>query len=186
MSKITRKLFTYEDCLRMGETGVLSPAERTELINGEIFVMPQPSPRHGAAVDGVTDAFHQLLRDKASIRTQGCVVLDKYAAPLPDIAVLRPRTDRYVTRNPDAKDIFLIVEFAMSSVDYDSSVKLQMYAITGVREYWVADLEDDTLFVHRDPVGDEYQTVLELHQGDFVSPHAFPDCKLPLDLLLPD
>jgi len=169
----------------MAETGVLSPAERTELINGELFVMAPPSPRHGAAVDGTSDALKDGLRGQALIRTQGGVVLDKFAAPLPDIAVLRPRADRYITRNPDAKDIFLIVEFAMSSLDYDSNLKLQMYAITGVREYWVADLQNDTLFVHTDPVGDGYQTILELHQGDFVSPQAFPDCKLPVELLLP-
>jgi Uma2 family endonuclease len=185
MSHITRKLFTYEDCLRMEKTGVLSPSERTELINGEIFVMPPPSPRHGAAIDGRTSALHQLLGTKANIRTQGGVVLDKYAAPLPDIAVLRFRTDRYITRNPDADDILLIIEFAMSSLDYDRNIKLQMYAITGVREYWVADLENDVLFVHADPVNDDYKTVRELHQGDFISPRAFPDCKLPVDLLLP-
>jgi len=39
-SQITRKLFTIDDCYKMAEVGILSADERTELINGEILVVP--------------------------------------------------------------------------------------------------------------------------------------------------
>ena len=52
-SAITRKLFTIDDCYKMAEVGILSPDERTELINGEILVVPPPGPRHGFVVDSV-------------------------------------------------------------------------------------------------------------------------------------
>jgi Uma2 family endonuclease len=185
MSSITRKLFTFDDCLRMAETGVLSPAERVELVNGDILVMSPAGPRHGAAVDGTSDAMRELLRGKAFVRTQGTVVLDKYAAPLPDIALLKPRTDRYVSKNPDSADILLIVEVSISSLEYDTTTKLQLYAITGISEYWVADLENNRLFVYSGPVGDAYQSVRELHRGDTVAPILLPDCRIAVDLLLP-
>jgi hypothetical protein len=41
-SQITRKLFTIDDCYKMAEVGILSADERTELINGEILVVPPP------------------------------------------------------------------------------------------------------------------------------------------------
>jgi hypothetical protein len=43
-SQITRKLFTIDGCYKMVEVG-LSADDRTELINGEILVVPPPGPR---------------------------------------------------------------------------------------------------------------------------------------------
>jgi len=169
----------------MAETGVLSPAEKVELINGELFLMSPPGPRHGAAVDRTAAAMIGLLKGKAIVRIQGGVVLDTYAAPLPDIALLVPRSDDYSTRNPAAADIFLIVEVSISSLEHDTAVKLALYAITGIREYWVADLSSNRLLVHTDPSGDSYRTVREFHRGDSVAPYLLPACRIPVDLLLP-
>src|SRR4030095_2184453 len=95
-SNITKRLFTFDDCLRMVDTGILRPSERVELINGEIVVMTPIGPRHGAAVDRTTRAFIKLVDDKAIVRTQGTIVLDRFVAPEPDIVLLRPRIDDYV------------------------------------------------------------------------------------------
>jgi Uma2 family endonuclease len=182
---ITRKLFTYSDCLRMAEIGVLSPAEKVELIRGELFVMSPPGPRHGAAVDRTTEAMRDLTNGKAIIRSQGGVVLDEFVAPLPDIAILAPRADYYAERNPGAADILLIVEVANTSLEYDLTVKRDVYAITGIVEYWVADLTSNRLLVHTNPAGDRYQTIRELHRGDRIAPSQLPSCELAVDLLLP-
>jgi Uma2 family endonuclease len=184
-SQITRKLFTIDDCYKMEEVGILSPDERTELINGEILVMPPPGPRHGFVVDSLTDAFVRLAQGKAVVRVQGGVVLHKFAAPMPDIVLLRPRGKAYLKKNPDASDIFLIIEVADSSLEKDATVKLQLYAIMGVPEYWIADLQNNQLLAYSDPVGDEYQKVRELHCGDTVAPSLLPDCAIPVDLFLP-
>jgi hypothetical protein len=61
-AQIVRKLFTIDDCYKMAEVGILPPDERTELINGEILVVPPPGPRHGFAVLGLRgDAAHITL-----------------------------------------------------------------------------------------------------------------------------
>jgi Uma2 family endonuclease len=184
-SQITRKLFTFEDCLRMEEAGVLSPMERVELINGDILVMSPPGPRHGAAVDRTADEMRERLRGEALIRAQGAVVLDVHAAPLPDIALLKHRNDYYAGKNPGPADIFLIVEVSLSSLDFDTTVKLALYAIVGVPEYWVADLENNRLLIYSNPAGDTYQSVRELHRGDTVAPILLPDCRIAVDILLP-
>jgi Uma2 family endonuclease len=103
----------------MAEVGVLSPAEKVELIRGELIVMSPPGPRHGAAVDRTVKELMKLVEETAIIRTQGGVVLDKFAAPLPDIAVLAFREDYYVNNNPGDEDVLLLVEVANSSLEYD-------------------------------------------------------------------
>ncbi len=184
-SQIIRKLFTIDDCYKMAEVGILSPDERTELINGEILIMPPPGPRHGFVVDSVNETFVKLLQGKATVRVQGGVVLHKFAAPMPDIVLLRPRGKAYLEKNPDASDTFLIIEVADSSLELDTTVKLQLYAIMSVPEYWIADLRNNRLLVHSNPVGDSYQSIRELHRGDSVAPSLLPDCVIPVDLLLP-
>ena len=133
----------------MVETGILRPSERVELINGEIVVMTPIGPRHGAVVDRTTRAFIKLADDKAIVRTQGTIVLDRFVAPEPDIVLLRPRTDDYVTKNPGVGDILLIIEVAESSLEYDTTAKLGLYAILGIPEYWVADLQNRDPCSHR-------------------------------------
>jgi Uma2 family endonuclease len=184
-SNNTRRLFTFDDCLRMAEAGILSPAERVELISGEIVVMSPTSPRHGVAVDRTTRAMIRLAGDRAIVRTQGTVVLDRFAAPQPDLALLHPKEDEYLSKNPGAEDILLIIEVADSSLDYDMTVKLGLYAILGIHEYWVADLQNRRLFVHTEPRSDRYSVLRELKPGDSVAPLLLPDCHIPVDLLLP-
>jgi Uma2 family endonuclease len=147
--------------------------------------MSPPGPRHGAAVDGTADALWDHSRGKALVRVQGAVVLDVHAAPLPDIALLKHRKDRYVSKNPGPDDILLLVEVSISSLELDTTVKLQLYAIMGIPEYWVADLENDRLLVYSNPVGDTYQAEREFHRGDTVAPILLPDCRIAVDLLLP-
>jgi Uma2 family endonuclease len=184
-SQITKKLFTIDDCYKMAEVGILPADERHELINGEILVVPAPGPRHGFAVDGVNRAFVGLTQNRAVVRVQGGVVLHKFAAPLPDIVLLKPLGRVYLERNPNAADILLLIEIADSSLEQDLSVKLQLYAITEVPEYWVADLRHHRLLIYSDPSGDSYRSVRELHRGDTVAPLLLPDCPIPVDLLLP-
>ena len=64
-------------------------------------------------------------------------------------------------------------------------MKLQLYAIMTVPEYWVADLRNNRLLVHSNPAGDGYQTVREFYRGDAVAPSLLPDCAVAVDLLRP-
>jgi Uma2 family endonuclease len=184
-TQIQRRLFTIDDCYKMVEAGILRRDERVELIRGEIIKMSPIGTRHSAAVDRANRAFVQLTGDDAIVRVQSTTVLDPFCAPEPDLALLRPRDDFYAHKHPAGPDIFLIVEVADSSLEYDTTVKAEIYAILGVLEYWIADLRNDRLLVHTDPSGDAYRTIREFHRGDTIAPYLLPDCKISAAMLLP-
>jgi len=186
-AEIRKRLFTVDECLRMEEAGILHPNERVELIQGEIFKMSPSGPRHGAAVDGTAKAAVLLTGDLAIVRVQGTVVLDQFFAPMPDLTLLRPRDDFYVESNPGPGDILLIIEIADSSLEYDMNVKASLYAIIGIQEYWIADLQNNRVMCYSERIAgkDYYGTIHEFRRGDVIAPQLLPDCRLKVDLLLP-
>ena len=183
--KIQRKLFTANDCYRMFDAGILLPEDRVELIRGEILKMSPIGSRHGASVDGATRVMVRRAGDHAIVRVQGTVELDQFCAPQPDVVLLRPRDDFYVGKNPGGADIFLIIEVADSSLEYDTTVKVELYAILGVQEYLVADLQNNRLIAYSQPAEDRYQTIREFHRGDTAAPQLLPECAIKVAVLLP-
>jgi Uma2 family endonuclease len=141
--------------------------------------------RHQSVVDGATRLLVRLVDDRAIVRVQGTIELDRFSAPQPDLVLLRPRDDLYVHKHPGAADIFVVMEVADSSLEYDTTVKNALYAIMGVQESWVADLRNNRLISYSNPDGDSYRTVREYHRNDMVAPNLLPDCRIKVDILLP-
>jgi Uma2 family endonuclease len=83
---------------------------------------------------------------------------------------------------PDA--IHLCIEVADASVGYDRSVKVPLYARSGLCEVWVTDLARSVLEVHRDPSPTGYRNVRRLRRGERIAPLAFADVELDVEALL--
>jgi Uma2 family endonuclease len=184
-SNLKRKRFDSDTYLRMAEVGILLPTDRVELINGEILFMSPIGTRHGAAINAATQTIIHAIGNKVFVWSQTTVVLDKFAVPEPDIALCKPRDDFYATKHPGVGDILLVVEVADSSLEYDTTVKLNLYSILGIPEYWVADLRNNRLLAYSEPHGDTYRTVRELHRGESIAPLAFPKNTIPVRIFLP-
>ena len=184
-SNITRKRFDSDAYLRMGEVGILSPTDRVELIDGEVLVMSPIGHRHGVAVNGAVRTIGKTLGDKAFLWVQTTIVLDRFVVPEPDLVLLQWRDDFYAGKRPSVTDVLLIIEVSDTSLEYDTTVKLGLYAILGIPEYWVADLRNDLLLVYSDPQGDIYRVSRELGRDASVAPLAFPESELPVKVFLP-
>ena len=115
---------SVRDYHRMGETGILGPDLRTELIDGEIVEMPPIGHPHGGTVNFLANLMKETLGRDAIVAVQDPVWLDDHSEPLPDIALLRPRADYYPNGHPGPADVLLLVEVADSSLAYDREVKL--------------------------------------------------------------
>jgi Uma2 family endonuclease len=183
-SHITHKRFDSDAYLRMAETGILSPTDRVELMDGQILVMSPIGHRHGVAANMAVRTIVNTVGEKAFLWTQTTLVLDKFVVPEPDLALLRARAD-YATKQPGARDVLLIIEVADSSLEYDTTVKLGMYAILGIPEYWVADLRNNRLLAYSQPRGDVYGVARILHLDEFIAPLALPECEFPVRVFLP-
>jgi Uma2 family endonuclease len=79
-----RHRYTVADYQRMGETGILAPDARVELIDGEIIDMPPIGFRHSGTVDRLTRILVTACGERAIVRVQGSVQLGQYSEPQPD------------------------------------------------------------------------------------------------------
>jgi Uma2 family endonuclease len=181
---VVRKRFTADDYQRMGQVGILRKKDRVELIDGEIVTMTPIGPRHCANVDRATRAFVTKAGDSAIVRVQGSVRLDLYTEPAPDLVLLRPRTDFYVSHHPGPADILLIVEVADSSIEYDREVKARVYARSGVHEYWLVDLNGQELVCYSSAENGTYQNVQRCTRGQSLAPQLLPGCVISAEDLL--
>ena len=176
-----RRLFTREEYHRMGEVGILTRSDRVELIRGEIIKMSPQGRRHRAFIDNLTQLLGARLTGRAIVSIQMPIVLADDTEPEPDVQILRRRTVPYKDREADADDALLLIEVAVSSLAYDRSIKLGLYAAAGIPEYWVVDCVAESIEVYRAPHADGYRDVARVAGPTAtVVLQAFPDVALAL------
>ena len=146
-----RHSFSLADYEQMIEFGILDENDRCELIRGEIVEKMTIGDPHASCVDRLNRLFVRLFDEEtAVVRIQNpVVVLD--SRPEPDVVLAAPRNDDYATSAPQAVDILLLIEVADSSIEYDRTEKLSLYAEASVREYWIVNVNQQCVEVYRDP-----------------------------------
>ncbi len=176
--------FTVAEYLALGAAGILAKEERVELLDGVIIQMAPIGNRHLMSVDWLSDLLRELIGRRAMVRVQGSIQLDDASAPEPDIAVIRRRSINDVGPTLPS-DVYLLVEVADSSLEFDLGEKLARYAAAGIPEVWVANLRGGELVVNTEPQGAVYTDVRVIPLGGRVSPQAFPDVALELADFIP-
>ena len=134
--------------------------------------------RHAAFVDNLAELLITRLTGRAIVSVQNPVVVSADSELQPDLKVLRRRPVPYKDVAAAAPDVLLIIEVAETSLRYDRTVKLALYAEAGVPEYWVVDASVEAIEVYRGPVGDGYREVSRVTGEGAVSPAAFPDVSV--------
>ncbi len=137
--------FTYEDYALLPED------RRYEVIDGELFLTPAPTPNH----QDVILELVRLLADFVEARRLGrvvlapCdVVLSKFDILQPDIFFIAAEREsivgpKYIEGPPD-----LVVEvLSPSTATRDREAKAKRYATFGVREMWLIEPETRTIEV---------------------------------------
>jgi Uma2 family endonuclease len=175
--------FTVDEYHRLIKIGFFAPGERVELIEGLMVLMSPVYPPHNACITRLTHLFVERLSGLIRVRIQMPITLaHQTSEPEPDVVVAKPAPDDYEERNPGGDDIFLAIEVSESSLRYDRQVKIPLYARAGIQEYWIVNLKDRQIGVHRQPVivgrTADYQSKEIYRRGDAVAPLAFPECKL--------
>jgi Uma2 family endonuclease len=178
-----RARFSREAYQRMYEAGVFGTASRVELLDGEIVMMSPIGPEHVALVSILTEFFAKHLPDTMQCRVPAPVVLSNHSEPEPDLVVVQRRADNYRCEHPSSANIMLITEVAQSSRRRDLDWKRRIYAVSSVAEYWVIDVDEQAVVIHREPADGNYQQVELLTVGRAVAPLCAPNCELQVGTL---
>ncbi len=182
--QVAKRWFTVAEYNRMGAAGIFTEDDRVELIEGEIIEMSPIGRRHAACVGRLTNLFSKLLADRAIVWIQNPIVLNDYAEPQPDVALLRRRDDFYERSLPAPGDVLLVVEVADTTLEYDRQIKVPLYARAGTPEVWVVNLPDEQIEVYTRPNGGAYQDVRRHARGEAINSAAAPGLTVTTDEIL--
>lgn len=170
---------SLEEYERMIEVGVFAgPRRRLELINGEIRETSPIGDPHAEVVDRLDEWGHDCTRGtRIRVRIQNAIRLPHAASsPEPDVSWVVKRN--YWAGKPGPEDILLIIEVADTSLPEDTREKALLYAGAGIHDYWVVNLQDQTVEVRRDPGPDGYRSLAAFSGNDELRPLACPEAML--------
>lgn len=127
------------------------PEQRLELIDGEVLQVIAKGTRHTAVVHRLISAIQACLADLPELllqlRVEAPLDLGPADEPEPDLALVARREDDYWTAHPTAAEAVLVIEVADSSLIFDLETKSQLYATSGIPNYWVIDVQEQLLHV---------------------------------------
>jgi Uma2 family endonuclease len=185
MEQPPRFRWSVEDYEKMIRHGILTENHNVELIRGEIVPKMSKGDLHSACLKSLTRLFYTVAGSQTTLSVQDPIRLAD-SEPEPDFAVLVYRADNYASGKPRPADTYLVIEIAESSLQYDREVKGPLYAENGIAEYWIVNLIDRCLEVHRRPGADgTYADTQTLRSGDSVSLALLPAVSLAVADFLP-
>ena len=181
--------WTRDEYFRLCESGFFND-RRVELIGGEIVEMAAQYDLHLAGIDLTANALQVGFGHGFWVRRQGTLDLSPHGVPDPDVAVVAGGPSG--ARRTVPTSALLVVEVSDSILNFDRIRKGSLYAAGGVADYWIVNLVQRQLEVHRNPVADPsrafgfwYADRTILDPGDRIAPLAAPTARVAVADLLP-
>lgn len=185
----TRK-WTRVEYDRLVDAEILGPADRIELLGGDMIVKEPPLSPHATAIRLAQRALTAAFGPGWDVRAQMPIALDDESEPEPDVSVVRGGPRDYRDAHPQRPA--LVVEVALSRLRFDREHKGSLYARARVADYWIVNLADGRLEVHREPIPDaaatfgwRYARTVALAGDARIGPLAVPDATITVADLLP-
>jgi hypothetical protein len=159
--------------------GILREGEAIELIDGLLIRKDRADrggdpmshgPRHAAGVKRLLRPFRRVEELGYHLHSQLPVTLGDNQEPEPDLAVVRGQAEDYDRRRPAATDIAAIMEVSDSSLSFDRTTKLRIYANASIPIYVIVNLVDGQIEMYQGPAAENgsYAVRTDYHAGQFV------------------
>lgn len=182
--------WTRRQYARLIDRGILDEDDPVELLDGLLLVKePQSSP-HRTAVLLVAQTLERAFGDGWFVQTQSPIGLDDRSEPEPDVCVVRGSPRDYTHEHPTRPA--LVAEVALTGLAIARGRKASAYARGGIADYWIVNLVDRVLEVHRDPVRPDpargrwgYAVIETFGADSSVTPLATPAARIRVADLLP-
>ncbi len=187
-STIRTRRWTRREYGRLIDLDVLHEDDAIELLEGRLVVAePQRTP-HATAIDLAGEALRRAFGPGWRVRIQLPLGIGADSEPEPDVAVVRGDARDFLADHPATAA--LVVEVAQASLRLDRRVKARIYARAGIADYWIVNLVDRVLEVHRDPVSvgrrkSRYRDVSVIAADERIVPLATPFASIAVADLLP-
>lgn len=169
------------------DAGIFHEDEKLELLAGRLIVAEPHNPPHATGIQLTADTLRRTFGAGWSVRVQLPLALDPDSEPEPDVAVV-PGNPRTYRRDHPAEPA-LVVEVADASLRLDRRLKAGIYARAGIADYWIVNVSDRVLEVHRAPTREgrrsAYRSVEILGPEAAVAPLAAPRVRISVADLLP-
>jgi Uma2 family endonuclease len=180
---VTLAQCTLDQYHQMIDQGVLDDM-RVELLNGELVEMPSEGAEHAFRCGRSAKILRQALGVRVEIREAHPITLPNQGSePEPDLAVVEAPDTIYEKRHPFPENIYLLIENSYASLGKDKELKRLLYAKAGIIEYWIVNLKDRNVIVHREPIEGDYRSIQTLTSGS-ITLVAFPDVTIDVAQLI--
>jgi Uma2 family endonuclease len=181
-------LWTAEQAYRLAELGFLDD-RRVELLDGVLYEMTT-NPPHAVAVGLAAEVLRVRFAPANMVRVQLPLDFGRRSVPEPDLAVVPGSPRDYLQHHPTSA--LLVVEVSDATLRKDRGLKAHIYAHAGVADYWIVNLIDRQLEIHRNPGRDpsrkgryRYADVTIVPADGQASPLAAPGVVIAVADLLP-
>ncbi len=161
----------------MIDLGFFREDEHLELLSGALVRMSPQGNAHASVVVRLTELFVLAFHGRAETRPQVPLALSSDSEPEPDLALAK------LTRRPPGKprSALLVVEVAGSTLSFDRTTKARLYAKARIPEYWVINLAQAQVEVHRRPQKGQYAQRIVVSRGESLEVRALPGPKFRVD-----
>ncbi len=183
-----KRLMTADDFMRMAEAGWFAE-QRVELIAGDFIIMPPITEPHSRCVARISTALSLALHENFMIRPQTSFAASENSYPEPDIAVV---SLDILTSDAIPSQAALIVEVSKSTLRYDQTTKVSLYASVGIPDYWIVNLIENQVEVYRQPIesvsaqfGFNYASRQIYQRGQSIGLLEVPKVSIDVDAMLP-
>jgi Uma2 family endonuclease len=182
--KAVRPRVGYADLERFPEDG-----RRYEIYDGEVFVVPAPLARHQLVQHRIVDIVYRYAAEHGgfAVGSPIDIVFSDFDVLQPDVIYFSADRanlvdiDRVIRHAPD-----LCVEvLSPSTAATDRGRKMQVFARSGVREYWIVDPAAASIEIY-ELAGAGYDLRVQASGADMISPSVLPSLAFPAGSLFPD
>jgi Uma2 family endonuclease len=178
---LPRRRWSLAEIEAMVAAGILLEDDRFELIGGEVVPMSPKGNRHELMKAALNLYWAKLCPEGVQMVPETTLRVNKDTFHEPDFVFYLAK-DGLVNLSP--KTVQLAVEVSDTSLGFDLHHKVQLYAVYGIQEVWVIDVDKMVTHVHRRPLVQGYSEVFQVEVGDEVVPIFAPKLAVKLSELV--
>jgi len=150
--KIEKKLLTYQDYINLLEDG-----NRYEVINGELIMVAAPNTGHQFVSGNIYFELYRFIQKRKIGKILDApvdVLLSESNVVQPDIFFVSKENSKIVTeKNISGAPDMVIEIISPSTAYYDLLEKKELYAVHGIKEYWIVEPKKQWIEVYNNQNG---------------------------------